>query len=212
MPPPALEATAAALEALAERVGICSACPLADARTQAVPGAGPAGARVLFIGEGPGYHEDRQGLPFVGPAGQLLNDLLAGAGLGRDQVFITNIVKCRPPGNRDPKPEEIEACRPYLEEQIALLDPEVVVTLGRFALDFFIPGLRIGQAHGRPRRLGGRTYLPMVHPAAALHRQSWRPALDEDFAALKAVLDAIAAGRDPGADEASPDAEQLSMF
>ncbi len=179
---------AAEMAALATRIRQCTNCRLSGSRTQAVPGDGPMPAQVMFVGEGPGYHEDRQGIPFVGAAGQLLNELLAGAGLSRDKVYVTNIVKCRPPENRDPLPDEIEACRPYLEEQIALIDPEVVVTLGRFALGVFAPDARISKVHGQPRRVGARTFMPMLHPAAALHQTSWRRSLEDDFVALRNVL------------------------
>jgi DNA polymerase len=198
------------IAALGDRVRRCTGCRLSGGRTQAVPGDGPAGAKVMFVGEGPGYHEDRQGKPFVGAAGQLLSELLSGVGLSRDRVYVTNIVKCRPPENRDPLPDEIAACRPFLEEQIALVDPEVIVTLGRFALEVFAPGARISRVHGQPRRLGSRTFLPMLHPAAALHQPSWRPRLEEDFAALRDVLSLPAAPA-----EAPPDdgpAEQLNLF
>jgi DNA polymerase len=131
----------------------------------------------------------------VGAAGSLLTELLAGIGLQRADVFVTNIVKCRPPGNRDPEPEEIAACRPYLQRQIELVDPAVVVTLGRFALEHFVPGARISQVHGRPRRLDGRIFVPILHPAAALHRASWRPMLEQDFAALGKALQAEEAAR-----------------
>jgi DNA polymerase len=165
----------------------------------------------MFVGEAPGYHEDRQGSPFVGAAGQLMSDLLGTIGLSRADVFVTNIVKCRPPENRDPLPDEIKECRGYLEEQIALVDPEVVVALGRFALDFFLPGERISRVHGRPRSLGARTFLPMLHPAAALHQPSWRPKLTDDFAALGAVL---GARNEEEAGAGLPDADdtQLTLF
>jgi DNA polymerase len=162
----------------------------------------------MFVGEAPGYHEDRQGRPFVGAAGQLLSDLLAGVGLTRSDVYVTNIVKCRPPENRDPLPDEIQTCREYLEEQIALVDPDVVVALGRFALEFFLPGERISRVHGLPRRLGARTFLPVLHPAAALHQASRRPQLEADFAALGRILAAPAAPSEP-ADESG---SQLTLF
>ena len=219
-----MEDAGVALAALSNRIRQCTACRLCGGRTQAVPGDGPAGARVMFVGEGPGYHEDRQGTPFVGAAGQLLNELLAGAGLSRGKVYITNIVKCRPPENRDPLPDEIEACRPFLEEQIALVDAQVIVTLGRFALEVFAPGARISRVHGQPRSAGARTLLPMLHPAAALHQPSWRRSLEEDFAELRKVLAApqVALPSAAGTVAASPhsaeapvddgSAEQLPMF
>jgi DNA polymerase len=202
---------AARLAAVAEEARACTRCPLAASRTQAVPGDGSPDAGILFIGEAPGYHEDRQGRPFVGAAGKLLDDLLAGIGLRREDVFVTNTVKCRPPGNRDPVPEELEACRPFLDRQIEAIEPRIVVTLGRFAMECFLPGAKISQVHGQARRIGGRQFVPIVHPAAALHRGDWRPMLEADFAALGAIL----AAPDEGAgDDEPPDesAEQLSLF
>ena len=213
-----LQTGAQALEAVADEVVGCTACQLSQSRTRAVPGDGPADARVMFIGEGPGYHEDRQGLPFVGAAGNLLNELLEGIGLHRSEVFITNIVKCRPPGNRDPEQPEIEACRRYLLRQIEAIDPPVIVTLGRFALEHFMPGARISRVHGQARRVGGRLFVPVLHPAAALHRASWRPQLEQDFQALKSALRDEEAARDAGtavsasAQRTEPPAQQLDLF
>lgn len=205
----------AALASIAAETAGCERCPLHQSGTRAVPGEGPPDAAILFIGEGPGYHEDRQGRPFVGPAGQLLNDLLGRIGLRRDQVFITNMVKHRPPGNRDPEPDELAACRDFLDRQIELVNPKVIVTLGRFAMERFMPGARISQVHGQARQIGGRTFVPIIHPAAALHNGSWRPALEADFEALGRLLadqdEAPPAGEDaPAADEGS--VEQLSLF
>jgi DNA polymerase len=153
-----------------------------------VPGEGPLDAEVMFIGEAPGANEDRQGRPFVGQAGQFLGELLAAAGLEREGVYICNVLKCRPPGNRDPMPQEIEACRDYLDEQIDLIDPLVIVTLGRYSMAKFFPGETISRIHGRPRLIEGRLYVPMYHPAAALHQQSLRPVMLEDFARLPRFL------------------------
>ena len=166
----------------------CRLCELAASRTQAVPGVGPVGVEIMFIGEGPGFHEDRQGFPFVGPAGKFLDELLAGAGIRRDQVYITNVVKCRPPGNRDPQPSEIEACRPYLDRQIELIRPRIVVTLGRFSMARYFPNASISRIHGQPKRQGGMIYLPMFHPAAALHQPQWRPIVEQDFKKLPELL------------------------
>jgi DNA polymerase len=163
----------------------------------------------MFIGEAPGHHEDRQGRPFVGAAGKLLDELLSGIGLRREDVFITNVVKHRPPGNRDPEQEEIDACRGFLERQIELVNPQVIATLGRFAMERFYPGAKISQVHGRPRRLGDRVFVPLVHPAAALHRGDWRPKLKEDFEALARILEEAAS---PADDAPDPEAEQLSLF
>ena len=170
-----------ALEAIANEVRVCDRCRLAQGRTQAVPGEGHPDTEVVFVGEGPGQREDEQGRPFVGAAGNLLGELLGFVGWKRDEVFITNVVKCRPPGNRDPEPDEIEACRPYLRRQLEAIDPALVVTLGRFSLQSFMPGARISQAHGTERPVdpatgatSARAYA-MYHPAAAL-----RQALAED--------------------------------
>ncbi len=213
----------AALAAIGAETEACQRCPLYQSGTRAVPGDGPPDAAILFIGEGPGYHEDRQGRPFVGPAGQLLNDLLGRIGLRRDQVFITNMVKHRPPSNRDPEPDELAACRDFLDRQIELVDPKVIVTLGRFAMERFMPGGRISQVHGQARQIGGRTFVPIIHPAAALHNGSWRPALEADFEALGRLLAAADEATSPAGDAPNPDApdpnaadpgsaEQLSLF
>ncbi len=179
---------AQALAALAEEIRLCTRCPLHRTRTHAVPGEGPADARVMLFGEAPGYYEDRSGRPFVGAAGRFLDRLLHLAGLAREQVFITNIVKCRPPRNRDPLPQEVEACTPYLERQLTLIDPPVVVTLGRFAMAYFLPQERISRVHGRPFRVGTRWVVPMYHPAAGLYREALRPVIEEDFRRLGAYL------------------------
>ncbi len=196
---------------IASEVSRCTACKLCQSATNAVPGEGPANARVMFIGEAPGHQEDRLGRPFVGPAGKLLDELLHGIGLRREDVFITNVVKHRPPGNRDPEQEEIEACWGYLERQLELVDPEVVATLGRFAMERFLPGSRISDVRGKPRRLGDRKFIPLVHPAAALHRGDWRPKLHEDFAALADLLRGEESFEARAIDEDSS-AEQLSLF
>jgi uracil-DNA glycosylase len=199
-----------ALEALAAETQTCQACALCHSAARAVPGEGPPDAAILFIGEAPGVQEDRQGRPFVGPAGQLLNELLARIGLRRDDVFIANMVKHRPPGNRDPEPDEIAACKGYLDRQIELVNPRVIVTLGRFAMERFMPGAKISQVHGQPRQIAGRTFVPILHPAAALHNGSWRPMLEADFDALGQML---AEGIDAAPAEALPETpEQLSLF
>ena len=172
------------LEALAERVRVCVDCPLAATRVRAVPGEGPERPDLMFIGEGPGFHEDQQGRPFVGPAGKYLEHLLASIGLRREQVFITNVVKCRPPGNRDPLPGEIEACRKHLDRQIELLQPKAIVTLGRFSMARYFPRETISRIHGRPRVVNGQTVIPMYHPAAALHQGSMRQYIEADFLKL----------------------------
>ncbi len=178
------------LEAIAEEIRGCGRCALAEGRTNAVPGEGPADAAIMFIGEGPGVQEDRQGRPFVGPAGKLLDELLEDAGLSRSQVFITNIIKCRPPGNRDPQPEEIRACRDYLDGQIAAINPQVICLLGRPATQALLdPKAAIGKVHGQPFEREGILYVPIYHPAAALHNPGLSSALIEDFMKLKALLE-----------------------
>lgn len=176
------------LQEVAAEVCICERCDLWKTRTRAVPGEGNPQAKIMFIGEGPGYHEDKQGRPFVGPSGHLLDELLASIGLKRADVFITNVVKCRPPENRDPLPVEIAACSDYLDRQIAAINPLVIVTLGRFSMAKFFPGEKISAIHGRPRRVGSRIAMPMFHPAAALRTESYKVALREDFKKIPVAL------------------------
>ena len=176
------------LASVAAEVRVCTRCPLANGRTLAVPGEGNPISDVLLVGEGPGQREDATGRPFVGAAGQLLEEMLATIGWQRHDVFITNVVKCRPPGNRDPEPGEIAACGPYLDRQERALDPVLVVTLGRYSLQRYLPGARISEVHGRLRRSGSRFVLPMYHPAAALRQTTLRETLARDFRALPAAL------------------------
>jgi DNA polymerase len=176
------------LAAVASEVRACTRCPLHRGRTQAVPGEGNPISDVLLVGEGPGAREDATGRPFVGPAGQLLNELLGSLGWAREDVFIANVVKCRPPGNRDPEPGEIAACSGYLDRQEAALDPAVIVTLGRHSLQRYLPGARISSVHGQLRRSGRRFVFPMYHPAAALHQASLRETLFTDIRGLPAAL------------------------
>jgi len=198
------------LTALAEEIRRCSLCRLSQNRTQAVPGSGPADARIMFVGEAPGYHEDQQGLPFVGAAGQFLDSLLASINLRRAEVYITNVVKCRPPNNRDPQADEISACRPYLDRQIELISPRVIVTLGRFSMQMAFSGVTISRVHGKPKRVGDVVYVPMFHPAAALHQPRYRSLIEQDFRRLPEIL-AQASSIEPADDEGqSP--EQLSLF
>jgi len=178
----------------------------------------------MFIGEGPGFHENEQGRPFVGAAGKFLDELLGDAGLTRDGVFITNVVKCRPPGNRDPEPEELNACKPYLERQIAAINPDVIVTLGRVSMGYFINNGKISVIHGRDFWAHGRMVVPMYHPAAALHQPSLRGVVKEDFVKLPALIHKAQAARqsdaNPDASQNAPiqepadedSAEQLSLF
>jgi uracil-DNA glycosylase family 4 len=155
----------------------------------AVPGEGPANADIMFIGEGPGFHENEQGRPFVGAAGNFLNELLQAAGMSRAQVWIGNVVKCRPPGNRDPLPEELAACGEYLERQIAAINPRIIITLGRFSMGRYMPGAKISAVHGQMRRIDDRFVIAMFHPAAALHQGALRPTLENDFTQLPRLLE-----------------------
>jgi uracil-DNA glycosylase len=223
-------ASAAALAQIADEVRGCTRCALARGRTQAVPGEGNLLSDVLLVGEGPGAREDATGRPFVGPAGQLLAELMRAIGWEREDVFITNVVKCRPPGNRDPEPGEVGACSVYLDAQERALDPAVVVTLGRHSLQRYLPGARIGAVHGLMRRsYAGQHVFPMYHPAAALHQASLRETLFRDIRGLPAALvdarralqeeratsvqaeEAVAAASSPEA-EAVDDAEQMTLF
>jgi len=220
---------AAALSVIDAEVRACTHCPLSRGRTLAVPGEGNALSDVLLVGEGPGAREDATGRPFVGAAGQLLEELLHSIGWTRGDVFITNVVKCRPPGNRDPEPAEIAACAPYLDRQERALDPAVVVTLGRHSLSRYLPESRIGAVHGQLRRASdGRYIFPMYHPAAALHQASLRETLFRDMRALPAALRdarraleeerlasvpasaALASVAEPAA--RTDDAEQMTLF
>ena len=197
-------------EDLVQRISSCTQCALSHGRTNAVPGEGSLTPKVMFIGEGPGFHEDKQGRPFVGPAGQFLDQLLASVGMKREDVYITNVVKCRPPNNRDPLPGEVEACRGYLDAQIELLKPKVIVTLGRHSLASFFQKEPISKAHGKPRLWNGITVLPMYHPAAALHQQSLRSIIESDFKELPAVLKEA---EEPTPVAAQPEQkQQLSLF
>ena len=179
------------LDEIAQLVRQCSDCELGLTRKNAVPGEGSSLAELMIIGEGPGSQEDLSGRPFVGRAGQFLDELLGYIGLKRDDVFIANMVKCRPPGNRDPLPAEVMACDKYLERQIELLNPALIVTLGRVSLARFFPGESMTQARGKVRNKDGRFIYPVMHPAAALYRQEVRPGIIEDFKAIPGVLDGI---------------------
>lgn len=215
------------LVALYKEVGACTRCPLHETRSKTVFGAGNADAELMFVGEAPGAEEDRQGLPFVGRAGQLLNQLLEEIGLSRGEVFIANVLKSRPPGNRDPQPLEIEACKPYLFEQVRLIQPKVVCTLGNFATKLLTGSpLGITKVRGTPQvhELGGRTVLlmPLLHPAAALRTPAMKETLRADLATVPALLAAPAPEPVPSAeeiaaaatpeDEPPPPADQLGMF
>jgi uracil-DNA glycosylase len=207
-----LEDRERALAEIAEEIRDCTRCELHKTRTKSVPGEGPADARVMLIGEAPGWNEDQQGRPFVGAAGRFLEELLAKAGMKRDEVFITNVVKSRPPGNRDPLPDEIAACAPYLERQIEVIDPDVIVTLGRFSMARWFPGERISRIHGQPKQVGRRLIVPMYHPAAALHQQALRATIEEDFGRLPKILAEAEAARRSDESSNEPPAEQMSLF
>jgi uracil-DNA glycosylase family 4 len=205
------------LDQIRAEIAGCTRCPLAGGRTKTVPGEGPANAEILLIGEGPGFNEDKQGRPFVGQAGGLLEELLASIGLTRRDVFISNVVKCRPPGNRDPMPGEIAACSDYLDRQIAAIRPKVIATLGRHSMAKFLPGKTIGRIHGQPSRWRDSWILPLYHPAAALHQQALRPTLFADFQKLPELLErarreAAPAAATPAAPAVPAPAKQLSMF
>jgi len=196
---------------LYEQIAVCQRCDLARSRNRAVPGEGPENAEIMFIGEAPGFHEDRLGRPFVGAAGRFLDELLASINLRREDVYICNVIKCRPPQNRDPLPSEIEACRPYLDRQIELIKPKVIITLGRFSMARYFPNARISRIHGRPKKIGGVLCIPMYHPAAALHQPRYRADIERDFARIPEILAEIhEIEEEERADEQQ--AEQLSLF
>lgn len=199
------------LHQVARAVHDCTRCPLSQGRTRAVPGEGPPRADIMLIGEGPGFNEDKQGRPFVGASGKFLEELLNGIGYKREDVFIANVVKCRPPNNRDPEAEELAACKGYLDRQVELVDPKVIVTLGRFSMYRYFPGASITKIHGQAQRVGNRLIVPMFHPAAALHQPKWRPALIEDFQKLPDYIKEAAAFSQ--SKDIDPDsATQLNFF
>jgi DNA polymerase len=208
------------LEDVAAQVRQCQKCPLYKGALKGVPGEGDPHAEVMLIGEAPGWHENQQGRPFVGAAGQFLTDLLRSVGLRREQVFIANVIKHRPPDNRDPLPDELAACLPYLDRQIEAIDPRVIVTLGRFSMARFFPGEKISRIHGVARRHGERMVLPLYHPAAALHQNTLRRTVEEDFRRLPAILEAARklsapvapAVPAPAPAKDEPEPEQLSLF
>jgi len=201
---------------IAEDVSSCNKCELNHSRKKGVPGEGPSNAEIMFIGEGPGFHENMQGRPFVGAAGDLLVELLDSIGMKREDVFITNVVKCRPPGNRDPTAEELKACKPYLDQQIQIINPSVIVTLGRFSMARFIPQAKISEIHGQPIRVKGMLIVPFYHPAAALHRPSLRSVVEEDFAKLPALIagaeKTLEYQPEEPEDNNNDQVEQLSLF
>jgi len=207
-----LEERRIALESIAQDVRACKQCALNSGRTHAVPGTGRPDAEIMFIGEAPGYHADQQGLPFVGASGKYLTELLALIGLSRSDVFITNVIKCRPPGNRDPLPTEIDVCVPaFLNQQIEIIRPKIVATLGRFSMALFFPKTaRISKIHGQPTRADGRVYYPLFHPAAVLRNLNLKPTMEEDFKRMLTLLKEVEQVPDDGRDE--PPLTQLSLF
>jgi len=196
------------LDSLYEEIKHCTKCRLHQSRTNPVPGEGPENARIMFIGEAPGFHEDRQGRPFVGAAGQFLDELLASIGLKREEVYICNVIKCRPPGNRDPLKDEIEACAPYLDRQLEIIKPKLVVTLGRYSLAKFLPKASISKVRGQPIKVGNIICYPVLHPAAALHQPKWREAIEEDFKRIPKILEELERMEIQGESKA----KQLSLF
>ena len=170
------------LAEIANEVNQCTKCDLHYSRKKGVPGEGSPYAAIMIIGEGPGFHENEQGRPFVGAAGRFLDELLSQIGMKREEIFIGNVVKCRPPGNRDPQLEELIACSSYLDRQIQAINPKVIVTLGRFSMAKFFPNAKISQVHGQAMQVRGRLIIPMYHPAAALHQPSLKSLVEKDFA------------------------------
>jgi len=195
------------LNELNQEIARCVLCEIAKYRTNTVPGEGPEDAEIMFIGEAPGWHEDQQGRPFVGPAGHYLEQLLASIGLTRQQVFIANVIKCRPANNRDPLPTEIQNCQKWLDQQIESIKPKMIVTLGRYSMARFFPGKSISKIHGTAVKQDSTILFAMYHPAAALHQQSLRQAIETDMKKIPAVL-----AETKGVPEAEPGAQQLSMF
>ncbi len=197
-----------ALSELGEQIAVCPLCEtLSKTRNKAVPGEGAEKAELMFIGEAPGWHEDQQGRPFVGPAGQFLEQLLASISLKRYQVYITNVIKCRPPNNREPLPYEIQNCHSWLERQIELIQPQMIVTLGRYSMEMFFPGKSISKIHGTAQKRDGVIYYAMYHPAAALHQQSLRQAIEADMLKIPALL-----AESKNIQEEKPQPQQLNLF
>jgi uracil-DNA glycosylase family 4 len=196
-----------ALSELCGQIALCQQCEIAKFRTKVVPGEGAEDADIMFIGEAPGWHEDQQGRPFVGPAGQFLDTLLASIGLNRGQVYIANVIKCRPTGNRDPLPSEIRNCRPWLEHQIEIIHPKMIVTLGRYSMAMFFPGKSISKIHGTAQKRDNVIYYAMYHPAAALHQQSLRQAIEADMLKIPSLL-----AETQKIQETKPQPQQLNMF
>ncbi len=200
-----------ALSELNQQIALCHKCEIARLRTKVVPGEGPENAEIMFIGEAPGWHEDQQGRPFVGQAGQFLEKLLSSINLKREQVFIANVIKCRPPDNRDPLPTEIQNCRPWLDKQIELLKPKMIVTLGRYSMAPYFPGKSISKVHGTAIKKDGVIYFAMYHPAAALHQGSLRKDIEADMLKIPKIL-AEAAKVEEVKSPSEESGKQLNMF
>jgi uracil-DNA glycosylase family 4 len=196
-----------ALTELYKEIERCQDCELGKHRTRVVPGEGPEKTNILFIGEAPGWHEDQQGRPFVGPAGKYLEELLDSIGLKRDQVYIANVIKCRPPANRDPLPGEIQACSKWLDHQIELLHPKMIVTLGRYSMAKYFSNQSISQVHGKAKKQDNIIFYAMYHPAAALHQGSLRKTIETDMLKIPKIL---AQAEKLTETEAEP--QQLSLF
>lgn len=200
------------LTELYAQVRVCQKCILGKGRTNAVPGEGPENAEIMMIGEAPGFYEDREARPFVGPSGKFLDELLAGISLKREQIYICNVIKCRPPQNRDPQPDEMEACKPYLDRQIDLIQPKVIITISRFAMARWFADKKIGEIHGKPKKFGNLVVLPMYHPAAALHQPSLKKVLQEDFSKIPQILKEMANLQEEKPEKKAEPPQQLSMF
>jgi uracil-DNA glycosylase family 4 len=195
------------LDELNKKIESCRECELARTRTRVVPGSGPENSEIMFIGEAPGWHEDQQGLPFVGPAGQFLDTLLASIKFKRNQVYIANVIKCRPPQNRDPLPNEIQTCKKWLDRQIESIKPKIIITLGRYSMARYFPNESISKIHGKARKLDGILYFPMYHPAAALHQGSLRKVIEEDMLKIPQLLLEMET-----VTESEPESQQLNLF
>ena len=196
-----------ALSELYQEIERCQQCEIAKYRNRVVPGEGAEDAAIMFIGEAPGWHEDQQGRPFVGPAGKFLDELLASIGLNRKQVYIANVIKCRPQGNRDPLPSEIQNCCPHLKRQVEIIKPKMIVTLGRYSMAMFFPGKSISKIHGTAQKRDNVLCYAMYHPAAALHQGSLRQAIEEDMLKIPSLLSEA-----EGVAEVKQEPEQLTMF
>ena len=203
-----------ALSELNDTIRCCEKCEIARSRVKVVPGEGAENAEIMFIGEAPGFHEDQQGRPFIGPAGKFLDELLASINLNRQQVYIANVIKCRPPANRDPLPQEILNCRQWLNRQIEIINPKIIVTLGRYSMAMFFPQKTIGKIHGTAEKRNGVLYVAMYHPAAALHQGNLKDVIKADFLKLPVYISEYNESAEAKEEkkESEPIAKQLNMF